>query len=1131
MDLLTFITLLMSVFKATLAFNIDAVVWKTLNNSAKGFGYQIVQRQSDLLVSAPLAQTSANKRGQIFNCGLDTCRELQMPVPDFAVNMSLGLTMATNPSTRDVMACGSTIPKDCGSITMFNGLCLEIDPSNRVGPPRPASLDECRNKADIAFLLDGSGSVKRDEFTKMKNFVIGLIESFVGKNSLFAIIQFSYKTKIHSYLSALDAPTWKNTIQGIQQLSGGTSTASAISTVVKTVFSGSRGSRLDVKKILIVITDGESGDSGKLPAAIQAANGQNIIRFAIGVGSAFEKERAKKELDTIASLPSNKHVFRVGSFNALDALQDTLEESIFAIEGSQTSGEMLKMEMAQRGFSATYTPDGIQMTSVGANGWRGGFQTYIGQTASSYLPTDIDPDSYLGYSITTARTSSATLTVVGAPRYQHRGVVMVILQNMLEQKIEPFESQYQIGEYFGAVVCAMDVNQDAITDVVLISAPMYVEDDRQGRVYVCVMIGRRIECQFNSPLVLRGVASPGGRFGSSLAILPDINSDGRNDLVVGAPLEDDGRGSVYIFHGEQKKISVTFSQRIAGLELESGLRFFGMSISQSSADLSGDKMVDLAVGAKGRVILLRSKPIVLVDSILSYNPKQISTKNTTCENPKPFNAEICFLMSSLSPVSTARARVNYTLMLDVTRKVPSNRAYISEKNRETSRSMILDLERQQCFLVKFYIKPCTDDSLNPLYNELQMTFEGLPAANDLSPTLAMQTKMTTLHPLSFEIDCGEDRTCEDNLKLNFTSSSEVRVGIDELLNVSVSVENRGENSYNTLVVLTYPVGFSYRKFTALQRRIECNSLDSEGGLTRGRTECTIDKPIFGSNAMAAFVVSYGIGTNSQLEDRIFVTANATSGNEIHSALSQPYKSKDIGVKYSIFVTMESSLRYINFTYETNIEHKLIQQSVLVSNNIRALNLTVVIRVPVKLGEQEIWQNLTTLQIPDCQYSNDEISNVSNFVDLVQRNKLVDCSVATCRVFKCNRFMGTLENKEYKISANMSSAWTQQIGLNNAKFILVSTASLEYDQNKYIFFSTSSNSNPAVHKIETEVKVYPQADFTKEIVGGSLGGVAILALLSIVLYKAGFFKSKYKDMINDVDGGGSGGPVNDGAPLT
>lgn len=36
-----------SALKAALCFNIDPVAWKSLRNNAAGFGYQVVQRQSE----------------------------------------------------------------------------------------------------------------------------------------------------------------------------------------------------------------------------------------------------------------------------------------------------------------------------------------------------------------------------------------------------------------------------------------------------------------------------------------------------------------------------------------------------------------------------------------------------------------------------------------------------------------------------------------------------------------------------------------------------------------------------------------------------------------------------------------------------------------------------------------------------------------------------------------------------------------------------------------------------------------------------------------------------------------------------------------------------------------------------
>lgn len=1122
MDVILTAIIFLSVLKATHGFNVDPVAWKTLTKSAAGFGAKVVQRQNDLLVSAPLEQNSES-RGKIYKCSTSSCNVMQITVPTFAVNMSLGLSMAIDPMTQNTMVCGPTIPKDCKSITLYKGTCMQIDKSNNVRNPVISTIDDCPSQADIAFLLDGSGSIYPEEFSKMKQFLTSLVGSFVGKDTKFAIAQFSDRFTIHYHFNTFGVTqSWQTQISSIRQLGGATYTAAGIKRVVNEIFVENRGSRNNVKKVLIVITDGQSHDAPDLKNAANLAQTKQIIRFAIGVGRTFTSSTAQSELIRIGSSPSSDHVFKVDNFDALEQIRNTLQDRIFSIEGSQSGGESLKMELAQEGFNVAYTPGGFQITTIGANEWKGGFLQYSSTNTYSYTygPKEIESDSYLGYAIAVAKTRSGTFTVVGAPRYQHRGVVMVVTGADNYKKIDPFPFQFQSGEYFGAEVCAMDVNIDSFTDIILISAPMYIENDREGRVYVCSIIGLSIECRFDSPLVLRG-APDNGRFGSSLAVLPDVNKDGFNDLAVGAPLENERRGSIYIFHGEGGgKINPTYSQRIVASEVGSGLKYFGMSISPTSFDLSGDNLPDLAVGSKGAVVLLRSQPIVMISTAVTFNPKEIPIQNPDCSNPIAGTARVCFTMTTKSGVSSAQANINFTFTLDATRKSPNNRAFIREKQQEETRSVQLNLNQARCSDINFFIESCPEDALNPLSNELRYMFEGLPSSGNLRPSLLQPTQTAAIHQLGFEINCGTDNKCVDKLKVdfNFTRSTEVRVGIDELLNLTVSVENKDENSYNSRVILTYPAELSYRKFTSVKGRIECNSLDSEDGVTRGRTDCTIDKPIFRSNTQAFFIVSYGIDTRSQLNRKIFFTTNATSGNREHSTESEPYKRREIGVKYSIFMTLESTLSYSNFTYGKNDLEKPVQQTIKVSNDIRALNFTVVIRVPVRLGDKDIWTDSNNLEIQDCERHNDEEPTVTDFIPQIQKYKFVNCSVARCSVFKCTQFMGRLESKHYIIAANLSSAWIQQIGLESAKFLLTSTASLEYDQDQYIFYSPGSNNKPPVRKIEAEVEVYPEPDFTKEIIGGSLGGVAFLVLLTAGLYKAGFFKSKYQDMIkNDAEG--------------
>ena len=57
-----------------------------------------------------------------------------------------------------------------------------------------------------------------------------------------------------------------------------------------------------------------------------------------------------------------------------------------------------------------------------------------------------------------AKTKEGTLTILGAPRYQHRGVVMTVLQNGNHKKIDPFPWQVRAYNKEGLTVLKDNVN-------------------------------------------------------------------------------------------------------------------------------------------------------------------------------------------------------------------------------------------------------------------------------------------------------------------------------------------------------------------------------------------------------------------------------------------------------------------------------------------------------------------------------------------------------------------------------------------------------------------------------------------------------------------------------------------------
>ncbi|XP_062389314.1 integrin alpha-D-like [Sardina pilchardus] len=145
--------------------------------------------------------------------------------------MSLGLSMSKTELSTKTIVCGPTIPKECDNINLYGGMCFSIGPSLQQGGPVPASLQNCKT-TDIAFLLDGSGSVNRNQFNTMKTFVKGLTTRLLHQNTRFALAQYSSGCTIHLKFNMFERATWNRQVDSIKQQQGGTNTAGAIKTVV-----------------------------------------------------------------------------------------------------------------------------------------------------------------------------------------------------------------------------------------------------------------------------------------------------------------------------------------------------------------------------------------------------------------------------------------------------------------------------------------------------------------------------------------------------------------------------------------------------------------------------------------------------------------------------------------------------------------------------------------------------------------------------------------------------------------------------------------------------------------------------------------------------------------------------------
>ncbi|XP_062038326.1 collagen alpha-6(VI) chain-like [Lepus europaeus] len=178
--------------------------------------------------------------------------------------------------------------------------------------------EACKDlKADIMFLVDSSGSIGLENFGKMKTFMKNLVsKSQIGAHHVqIGVVQFSHINKeefqLDTFMSQSDI---SNAIDRMAHI-GETTLMGGALTFVSQYFSPAKGARPNVRKFLILITDGEAQDVVKEPAV--ALRQEGVIIYSVGVfGSNVT------QLEEISGRP--EMVFYVENFDILQRIEDEL---------------------------------------------------------------------------------------------------------------------------------------------------------------------------------------------------------------------------------------------------------------------------------------------------------------------------------------------------------------------------------------------------------------------------------------------------------------------------------------------------------------------------------------------------------------------------------------------------------------------------------------------------------------------------------------------------------------------------------------------------------------------------------------------------------------------------------------
>merc|ERR1711879_639851 len=221
--------------------------------------------------------------------------------------------------------------------------------SQPTADPSVAPTEACKveSPVDLVFVVDGSGSVGANGFELSKQFVGEVADRFTisASDTRVGIVQFSSSPQEELSLSqGEDIANIHNALNAMNHQNGGTSTSAAIEFTSLNLFTNDRP---NAKRVMIVLTDGQSGDFSVLPQAKAVAASHGITLMSVGVGSGI----GLAELEAIAD--QDDYVFTMNDFNELVA----------AVDGFTTEVcEIINLLTASPSAKPSFTPTTTQPT-------------------------------------------------------------------------------------------------------------------------------------------------------------------------------------------------------------------------------------------------------------------------------------------------------------------------------------------------------------------------------------------------------------------------------------------------------------------------------------------------------------------------------------------------------------------------------------------------------------------------------------------------------------------------------------------------------------------------------------------------------------------------------------------------
>ncbi|OXB75810.1 UNVERIFIED_CONTAM: hypothetical protein H355_009621 [Colinus virginianus] len=732
---------------------------------------------------------------------------------------------------------------------------------------------------------------------------------------------------------------------------------------------------------------------------------------------------------------------------------------------------------------------------------------------------------FAGYSVGAGHflTSSSTEVIGGAPQQEQTGKAYIFSTDKQINILFELRGK-KLGSYFGAAVCAVDLNSDGLSDL-LVGAPMESTIREEGRVYVYINSGSEAK-MVELDIELSGSDSYAARFGESIANLGDIDNDGFEDVAIGAPQEDDLKGAIYIYNGREDGITPSFSQRIQGQQVSNSLSMFGQSIA-SGIDADNNGYQDIAVGAflSDSAVVLRTKPVIIVEASLKHL-ESVNRTNLNCmENDQPatcMNLEICFTYTGREVPGYVVfktfmffifyfAEMFYNLSVDVKRKVDTQaRFYFSANGTSdtTFGSVKINRKKIACKGHPAFMRKDVRDILTPVHVEASYRLgqhilqkRDTQEFSPLHPVLQRRKEKDIIKSkFVFARICSQENCSADlrvSGKVTFPKPHDKKmylvVGSTKTLLLNVSLHNAGDDAYETVLHIQFPKGLYFIRVPDLEeKQIHCEVLDKD--IHAVKLECSVGYLYVDQKSKLDFSFPLDASSFTRADDDLNIIINASCKNEDKNMLLDNMVTVAVPLKYEIELNAHGFVTPASFVYGTKENEASVtcmEESINFTFHVSAFLCSILPHKVISAGPSMAPNVNLELMIPNAFPPHDfKLFNV------------LDIKVSTCYLIFYYIYMDSMNTRSIA-------------GLSDSYLIVYFYFQTTSGECFYSEYPKNCNAAEKTENILKDVVTFFSKPAKRQLLY-CLRLMTYVILESVGVFQIGFFKRQYKPVPQDVN---------------